>query len=408
LHPEARKLLSAGETSVPSAYYLYVQALGHLARHDRAEDVERAIGLFLQALQADPNYALASAGAGEAYWRKFHLTKDPASIEAARKYCARALELNSGLAQAHVLLGLIQTGSGRYDDGVKEFQRALQLDPINASALRGLARSYEQQGRREEAEAAYQKAVQLRPRDWAGYRELGVFYHRLGRLPDAERCFLRVIELAPDSYLGYRNLGGLYWSMGRFDEAIRQTQKSLAILPTAPAYSNLGAIYFLQGRYQEASAVYEKALALGAADERLIWGNLAESYRVSGRRGKAAEAYRQAIRLAERDLAVNPRNAELRASLALYTIGISDTQRALTEIAQARKLAPESWTVLFRAALVYEMAGRRDEALQALEGALKQGCPFAEVQRHPDLAELRRDPRYAALPGSPGATAATK
>ena len=72
LSPEATRVLTAGGTSVADAYQLYAEGRGNLLRYEQAEKLETAIGLFQQALQRDPAYALAYAGLGEAYWRQYN------------------------------------------------------------------------------------------------------------------------------------------------------------------------------------------------------------------------------------------------------------------------------------------------------------------------------------------------
>jgi len=301
----------------------------------------------------------------------------------------------SRLAPAFLALGLIHHDTGGYEGAVLEFQHALKLNPVDPATYRELARAYAARGQHEEAVQAFQRAIDLWPEYWAGHSYLGSYYFRNGRDQDAERCFLRVIELEPDSELAYRNLGGVYHRQGRLEEAVRVTQRSLALRPTAQGWSNLGAIYQQMGRFAEAGRMFQQAVKEGSNDRR-TWGNLAESYRwASAPADQAAEAYRQALQLAERDLAVNRRDAELRAFLAIYCLGLSDRARALREITEACRLAPKNKSVLFQSVVVYEMSGRRERALEALRAAVQQGYPVAEVQWHPDLVSLRQDPRYA-------------
>ena len=66
--------------------------------------------------------------------------------------------------------------------------------------------------------------------------------------------------------------------------------------------------------------------------------------------GKAPEAFRRAIALTEESLAANPKNAPVRASLAIYLAFSGQIQRALREMEAALRLAPEDSSVLFRAA----------------------------------------------------------
>lgn len=403
LHPDAQKVLGAGGTQVATAYDLYVQGVGYLARWDKAENIESAISLFQRAIQQDPRFALAHAGLGEAFWRKYQGAMEPQWVEEARKSCTRAVELNSRLADLYVTRGVIYTGTGLYPQAVRDFEQALKLNPVSAAAYRGLAQAYERLGRAQDAELTFQKAIGLRPNDWAGYQQLGVLYINHGEYAKAEECVRRVTELTPDSYWGFYTLGAVYHLQGRFEQAIAPTERSIQLRPTGAAYSNLGTIYSFQGRYEEAARAFEKAKELLPA-RRDIWGNLAEAYlRIPGQAEKAPEAYRRALQLTERDLRVNPKDAVARAHLAVYCARLNEKQRALAEAAKARGLAAGNMTVLFRCALAYELAGRRSLALETLKGALRGGYSRAEVEKHPDLAALRQDPRYAALLTSSGA-----
>ena len=151
------------------------------------KNIDAAIGLFEGAIQQDPNYALAYAGLGEAYWRKYQGTKDTQWVPKAVANCQRAQELNGDLEVA-ITLGLIKTGTGKNQEAIEQFERALELDPVSSEAYRGMARAYEALGDKEnldKAEATYLKAIQLKPGYWAGYSNLGRFYYRLGRFEDS-------------------------------------------------------------------------------------------------------------------------------------------------------------------------------------------------------------------------------
>lgn len=405
LRAEARKALRAGGTTVADSYYRYVEGVGCLARYDKAENVDRAITLFQQAIRQDPNHALAHAALGEAYYRKFRITKEPQWIEQARRSSTVAVQLDRELAALYVTRGMINSGTGSYEQAVEDFQRALRLNPFSVAAHRGLAGAYELMGRLEEAEATFRQAIQMQPKDWAGYQMLGAFYIRTAAYEKAEQCYRRITELTPDNYGGFRTLGAVYYYLGRYDEAIAMYEHSLKLRPIGVTYSNLAAIYYLRGRYEEAARTYQKAVQM-QPKSRAAWGNLGDAYlRVPGQADKAKEAYRQAIRLAETELSVNPKQAEVRANLAVYCARLADKPRALAEIARARELAAANMTVLFRCALAYELLGRRAQALETLRRALRGGYSLAEVETDPDLANLRRDPRFAALRASAGSVA---
>jgi tetratricopeptide (TPR) repeat protein/class 3 adenylate cyclase len=397
LHPRARGVLEAGGTAAPRAYDLYLQAEGYLRQSDKGESANSAIALFRQSLEQDPNYPAAHAGLCIAYWRKYQQTREPERVEEARKSCDRAIELNDQIAAAHVYLGTIFAGTGQADKAVKEFRKTLALDPVNADAYRGLAGTYETTGKLDEAETVYKHAIELRPSQWIGYSYLGVFYYRHGRYPEAEPVFRRILDLAPGNYTGSRLLGGLYLEMGRYNEAAKVLENAVSIRPTAPIYNNLANVYYFQKRYKEAAGLMDKAIALRPNDY-LYWSNLADIYSATtASAGKARSTYEKTIELAQKALAVNPNDGEVLSDLAVCHAKTSDRTHALAEIERAQQLARANNNVLQNAIIVYEITGNRDQALRAIEDILKKGYPVEEIRRRPELADLRKDPKYKRL-----------
>ena len=90
LSAEAKRVISAGQTQVASAYELYLQGRGEFARRDLAGNLDAAIVHFQQALVKDPQYALAHAALGEAFWEKYSETKI--------RLCSRKTAQNSALS----------------------------------------------------------------------------------------------------------------------------------------------------------------------------------------------------------------------------------------------------------------------------------------------------------------------
>ncbi len=400
ISPEAKRALSAGGTSVADAYQLYTEGRGYLARYEQAENLETAIGLFQQALQRDPAYALAYAGLGEAYWRQYELVRRPEAAELAQKACRRALELNDLLAPVHVTLGLVHEGTGKPDEALADFTRALDLEPGSAAALTGLAQAHAAKGQLAEAEATYRKALERKPGYWGGYSKLGTFYYSTSRYAEAEAMFRKVLELTPDNMRGYFNLGGIQHLLGKDDEAETTLRRSIEIKPTGEAYSNLGTIQFFRGQYAEAARSFEQAITLGSAEYKMVY-NLATAYALApGEQKRAAEAWRRAATAAERERSVNPNNGPLVADLAAIRANLGESQEAQALAAQALALSPDDAGVLYQVGSVYEQVGQRDKALTWIGGALAKGYPIDEIRRSPTLAALRQDPRFAKLAGA--------
>jgi Flp pilus assembly protein TadD/TolB-like protein len=381
------------------AQALYVQGRGYLRRYDLVDNVDRAVEVFERALQVDPRYALAHAGKAEALLRRYGATHEAAALEQARASSKRALELGPELARVHFTAGLVHSAAGEGAAAVDQFQQALKIEPASADALRELANAYDKVGRTAEAEATLRRAVDLRPDSWAACKDLGVFYNRHGRLLDALPLFRRVVVLTKDNYASYNNLGGLYLRLGRHAEAAANLQKSLELHPTTAVYVNLGNIHYFEGRFAEAAESYRKATELTPTDER-AWGALADALRwVPGKSDEAAGAYAQAIALAEKQASLKPQDPELRSRLAMYRAYSGDAAGADVDLRQALRLDPSDGTILFRAALVQEQLGRRKQALESIERALRVGYSREEIENAPALEQLRRDPAYGRMTG---------
>jgi serine/threonine-protein kinase len=397
LNPEVERIISAGTTSQSDAYLLYLEGRAHLQNFTDSESLDQAVTAFQGALQRDPQYALAYAGLGEACWRRWKLNQDSASMELAQSASRRAVEMNDLLAPGWVTLGLVLDGTGRPEDAVDAFRRALALSPRDPEALRGLANTYESLGRMADAEATYRLAIEARPGYWANFNQLGVFFYRIGRLDDAEKAFVRVTELAPENARAYSNLGGIYYAMGRIDDAVAAFRQSASIEPSYRVFSNLATVQYSQGDYIGAAHAFEQALALQGTDFR-IWRNLASAYvSAPGLEAKAPAAYRRAAKLAEEQRRVNPRDPDVLINLGDCYVALGRTAEGLDLVANALELAPDDLDVELFAANIFEDAGDRDRALELLAKVLRNGFGVDQIDSAPGLADLRADPRFKAL-----------
>ncbi len=382
-------------STVPGAYEFYLQASGLLQRYQDVKNIDAAITLFGQAIQSDPTFALAFAGLGEAYWRKYEADRDVRWSDLAIQNCERAVELDDQIPEVYVTLGLIHTGRGRYGTAIAEFKLALSRDSLNADAYRALAKAYDEIGKLPEAEKEYRRAIALKPDYWAGYNDLGVHYYRNGKYLEAVEQFESVIALTPHNIRGYRNVGSIYFYTDRIPEAIDYFEQALAVAPDFSIYSNLATAFFYQGEYTKSARTYEKALTLsdGSYD---VWGYLGEAYFwIPEERSKAKNAFSRANQLARLQLKVNPRDLTLLADMAnnYVRIGKPDSSRILLE--RVINENPTDLNVIYTIGFTYEQIGERDLALQWIKRALDGGYSRVDIERSPGLRMLLRDPRYA-------------
>jgi eukaryotic-like serine/threonine-protein kinase len=391
----ARPSRAPHESVVPKTPYdLLEAARARIARYDKGDNLNTAIQLLSQAVNDQPSFAPAYADLAQAYLLRNATTPDSHWTSLADSMARKAVSLNPELSIAHAALGATLRQHGADSEAEKEFRRAIALDPKNAKAYLGLAQCEAAAGRNDSANGYFSRAAELSPRDWAVWLRIGLFEYSTGEYQKAAGALEKAGQLAPDNSIVYRNLGAIYSKLERYDDAASAFQRALEIRPSDAVYTNLGTIRFYQGRYGEAIPPMEAAVRL-SANNYLLWGNLADVYRiVPGNQKKALDAYRIAVRLAREQTQKVPDNPDLRSSLAVYLAHSGDVAGAEAELkllAGSKRHTPGS---LFKAALASEACMRENDALRYLELAVREGYPWREIRDNPDLASLRETAGY--------------
>jgi serine/threonine-protein kinase len=380
-----------------TAYDYYIRGRDYLRRYEHLENVNMAIDLFKKSLLRDSRFALAHAGLGESFWRKYEITHEKEWVPEAGSACEQAVSLDAELASAYVCLGTVQDGLGQYQGAADDFLKAVELDATNDDAYRGLGKAYEALGQPEEAERAFEQAIALHPSYWSGYHHLGWFYYRHARYEEAERAYKRAIDLAPDNARAYVSLLGIYFSMGRYEEAITAAQKAIRIRPSFAAYSNLGNVYMSLRRFEEAVEALEKAVEFDDAIY-LVYGNLAKAYyRTPGKQDLARPTFERAIAMAEEQLKINPRNADVHILLGDYYAMTGNKEDALDHLQAALDSRPQDPEYLYWAGIIHNQLGETELALDWLERAVEYGYSTAEIRNTAELDNLRGRPRFEEL-----------
>jgi serine/threonine-protein kinase len=393
LGAEQRRSLATHGTNEPAAYDFYLRGRGYLQDYQKPENIDNAIVLFQHALERDANYLLAYAGLGESYWQKYELTHDRRWVTEALAACQHAGVNPAG----YTCLGVVYNGTGRYEEAVTQFERALGLDHMNDESYRGLAAAYDRLGRIAEAEHTYRRSIAIRPDYWGGYSWLGTFLFSHGRYEEAAKMFAQVTTLAPDNIRGYNNLGGVYLALGSYPDAIAAFEHSVRLRPNEDAYSNLGELYLYQQRFAEASQACEQAVKLNQGQYSL-WANLGNAYYWQpGRRAESVAPYRKAIALAKEELQVNRRDAVLLSHLAVFHAVLGEPKPAWDFLSRAVSLAPADPTVLLNAALVGNQLKNERTTIAWLRKALDAGQSPVLVRSMIDFSNLHSNRSFQQL-----------
>jgi serine/threonine protein kinase/Flp pilus assembly protein TadD len=377
-----------------TAYTLYRRARQNLDHSDRDGSVDSAIKLLERAVQLDPQSAASYAALSEAYEYKNSFNPDPQWMKLASEYANKAVRLDNYLAAGHVSLGTVKISAGDPTEAEKQFRAAADLDPKSPIPHRELGLLYDKTGKPDQAAPELSRALQLGPNDWKTHLAIGLDAYQAGRFKEAASDWEAALKLEPDNVPALRNLGAAYHSMGRDDDAVAALQHALEIKPASDVYTNLGTILFYQGKYDESVPAFEKALVLNANNFD-NWGNLGDAYRWStGNKNKAKATYRHAIQLVQEEIVKNPAQADLKADLAMYLAKSDDQSAALRVLKPVEEAHSKDPSVLYSSAVVYELCGEREKALNSLLLAVQTGEDLNDIKNEPEFVSLRTDPRY--------------
>ena len=228
---EEQARVGAHPTENVKAYDLYLQGRNTLRNGHSQDAYRQAVGLFEQAIDKDPNFALAYTGLADSSLRMYGESKESIWAQKATLAAQQAERLSNNLPEVHLSLGSVYSTTGKNTQAVTELKRALELAPNSDEAYRNLGDAYKRSGQSDEAIAAYQKAVAANSYNWMNHNALGNAYLGLGDNAKALPEYQKVTEIAPDNPMGHANIGSVYLREGKWSEAIPQFQRALALAP---------------------------------------------------------------------------------------------------------------------------------------------------------------------------------
>jgi tetratricopeptide (TPR) repeat protein len=391
-----RERMNAQPTSSPEALSAYWRGRALLERNDVKGNVEAAMSAFELALKIDPKFALADAGLGQAYRRKYLETRDPGWAKKAVDVATEALRLDPNRAEVRYTLALTLAGAGRRDEAIDELHRALAVQPNFEDARRELGQVLADKGDIDAAVVEFRKAIGLRPNGHAGYSAMGFALLGASRYAEAAETFEQMVRVAPDHYVGYQQLGAAHQFLGNNQKALDNYRKAVAIRPSAAAYSNMGTLLLTSGDFAGAVEAYQQAIAI-RPNSAPTHRNLGDALSRLQESAEARAAYLEAIRLFEVDLKVNPKDFRTMASLAVVAQKVGDAPKSRGHISTALAAAPENADVLYRSAVINALSGDISAALDDLDRAVARGFSRAVVAEDEDLSVLRAQARFQLL-----------
>ena len=151
----------------------------------------------------------------------------------------KAIELNPSDATAYYNRGNVLNDLNRKEEALNSYDKAIELNPSDATAYSNRGITLRQLNRKEEALSSYDKAIELNPSDATAYYNRGIVHLILGDLSKVELNFLKALELEPENEFALMNYGHSLLAKGNRVEAIE------AYIKSRDAFSNKS--FFFEG-----------------------------------------------------------------------------------------------------------------------------------------------------------------
>ena len=222
------------QTDNLEAYDCFLRGREQLWRFTREQN-NQARELLQHAIELDPKFAPAYAFLAIAHGLDYINRWSPSpsmSMEQAEEFATRAVALDDRNPYAHWALGIINLHLRRHDMAIREAERSISLAPNLAEGHESLGNTLHYSGRSEEALACFDRAMALNPY----YPDMFLHFQaqamfQLGRYKDAVASLKRRLVRNPGTDVSRVLLAASYGHLGRFDEARVEWQEALRVNP---------------------------------------------------------------------------------------------------------------------------------------------------------------------------------
>jgi len=270
------------------------------------------------------------------------------------------------MLKQHMFLGDQYINSKLPLKAAEEFQKALELDPENASVYERLGYAFLEAEDYDRAVRTYRRYVDLRPEDCKSHASLGFAYIRQGLTDQAIVAYEKALSLCPDDPNAYTNMGRAYLQGGYNLEAIEAFRRAIELNPSdILAYETLAKLYYDRKLYPEAISTYEAILARPDNGKDAGW--VAWASRRLATMYKWAGACDQAIPYYQTAMAAEPDDEKLIRSLAVCFEETGQTDQAIRLYDALIAQVPDRPEYYYRLGELLNDMGRYQEAIRRVK-----------------------------------------
>ena len=370
-------------------------------------DLETASHLLSQAVEADPEFALAHAWLSTVHsWIYWFYDRSEARLEAARQAGDEALRLRADLPEAHLARAYDQFTRYEDEEAWDALARAEDGLPGSFDVLFLKGQLHTRRGEWDAALAVLERAARLDPLNPGAAVELGGAYAERDRWREANAEFDRALEVDP-TLLEVEIMRGYLWWMRTGDGS-----PVVELLPKLPPDSEVhGLRVFFE--WLISPEIEDKIDALERLDQPTVefggfwWAprELLEgwTYRVADDQ-RADRAFEAAVTVCLSVLEERPDDPRVHASLGRAYAALGRRDEAVREALLVQEILPitkdpvNGRDLLNGVFAIYAELGMADEAVETLETLLSvPGVPPLALLADPEFDGIRDDPRFQAL-----------
>jgi len=191
----------------------------------------------------------------------------------------------------------------------------------------------------------------------------------------------------------------ILFAQRNYPEAIHCAQKAIEHKPDCEgAYWILGQAFFVSDRFQEIAEIADRAIEV-SGDDYNTYVPIVNGLLRLGLEERLGPIRQQCVRTLEQQLESVPEDTRARILLAVFYANFKQEADAVRELQIAMGLRPKDSNILYNAACVYGVLGRKAEALAVLKKSVQSGYHFVMdwAARDSDLACLHDDPEFQKL-----------
>lgn len=378
--------LETGTTS-PSrkAWRHYQRGITHY-QGTTTQDMDWAEDEFNKALTEDPKHTLALVGVADVliFRHMSYFDRSAVGLAKAEHYCNRALEIDSGCAQAYRSLGRVYQTRREYATAVANFQKAIQLDPDYLAAHIALAWTFIEAHQLDQAETAALAARVLAEDEF----EVMMTFTRVY---NDRKEYERSLASARDAVAIHRRSGRAYFdlamaqrALGHFADARKSFELSLEYHGDPTSRVELGMTEMLEGNLETARSHFASSTGDTFGFVASYYLGLAE-YRL-GNRPAAEAAFHQSLEASESLSKRDPGDPFPRALGAMAAAGLGDSRRSSALALLAKEADPRDGMIVFYTACAATWSSP-SEAPERLKEALA-------LPHSPSQVEAEFDPHF--------------